>query len=152
LHRARGYRRSVAGRAVAHAYAMATPGPDMKGARRVDKRGGYRAQVHACAASLLRSRRQLAVAVAACIVPVATAAASSDQSGVLAALWHWFGAAERWQGANGIPVRLVQHLGYVFWSMLAGMVIALPLGIGLGHRGRGGLLAINVSNIGRAIP
>ena len=32
------------------------------------------------------------------------------------------------------------------------MAIALPLGLGLGHLGRGGTLAINITNIGRAIP
>ncbi|TMC29859.1 MAG: ABC transporter permease [Chloroflexi bacterium] len=37
-------------------------------------------------------------------------------------------------------------------SLLAAAVIALPIGITLGHFGRGGNLAINVSNVGRAIP
>ena len=32
------------------------------------------------------------------------------------------------------------------------MVIGLPLALWLGHLGRGGFLAINVSNVGRAIP
>ncbi len=30
--------------------------------------------------------------------------------------------------------------------------IAIPLGLWLGHRGRGGFLAINASNVGRAVP
>lgn len=80
------------------------------------------------------------------------AAVTVQGTALFAALWQWFANPARWHGADGIPVRLGQHLGYVFWSMLAGMVVALPLGIGLGHAGRGGLLAINVANIGRAIP
>ena len=32
------------------------------------------------------------------------------------------------------------------------MVIGLPIALWLGHIGRGGFLAINISNIGRAIP
>lgn len=98
------------------------------------------------------SPQRLAVAATLCIVLVAAGVATSDRSGVLAVLFHWFADPARWHGPNGIPVRLGQHLGYVFWSMLAGMAVALPLGIGLGHLGRGGLMAINVSNIGRAIP
>jgi osmoprotectant transport system permease protein len=37
-------------------------------------------------------------------------------------------------------------------SVLVAAAVALPLGIWLGHTGRGGALAINVSNVGRAIP
>jgi osmoprotectant transport system permease protein len=37
-------------------------------------------------------------------------------------------------------------------SVLTAALIALPVGIAIGHIGRGGLLAINISNIGRAIP
>ena len=32
------------------------------------------------------------------------------------------------------------------------MLIGLPIALWLGHLGRGGFLAINISNIGRAIP
>jgi osmoprotectant transport system permease protein len=37
-------------------------------------------------------------------------------------------------------------------SVAVGAVIALPIGIALGHYGRFGNLAINISNVGRAIP
>ncbi|TMF90829.1 MAG: ABC transporter permease [Chloroflexi bacterium] len=37
-------------------------------------------------------------------------------------------------------------------SLLAAALIALPIGIILGHFGRGGNLAINISNVGRAVP
>jgi osmoprotectant transport system permease protein len=37
-------------------------------------------------------------------------------------------------------------------SVLVAAAVALPVGIWLGHTGRGGALAINVSNVGRAIP
>jgi osmoprotectant transport system permease protein len=39
-----------------------------------------------------------------------------------------------------------------FVSLVVAMVIALPLGLVLGHTGRGGPLAINLSNLGRAVP
>src|SRR4051794_5634200 len=37
-------------------------------------------------------------------------------------------------------------------AMAVACLISLPLGMWLGHRGRGGFLAINVSNVGRAVP
>ena len=37
-------------------------------------------------------------------------------------------------------------------AVLAGLAVALPVGIGLGHWRRFGTLAINVSNVGRALP
>jgi osmoprotectant transport system permease protein len=64
----------------------------------------------------------------------------------------WFTASEHWRGDFGIPHRLVEHLTLSVVSVVVAIVIALPLGLVLGHLGRGGFLAINVSNIGRAIP
>lgn len=64
----------------------------------------------------------------------------------------WFANPAHWQGVNGIPNRLGEHLLMSAGAILAAAVIALPIGILLGHYGRGGGLAINVSNIGRAVP
>ena len=64
----------------------------------------------------------------------------------------WFAAAEHWRGHAGVPNRLWEHLQISGIALLAAAAIALPLGLVLGHTGRGGLLAVNVSNIGRAIP
>ncbi|MBW3627261.1 MAG: ABC transporter permease subunit [Actinobacteria bacterium] len=36
--------------------------------------------------------------------------------------------------------------------MAMAMAMALPLGLTLGHLGRGGVVAVNVSNVGRALP
>ena len=64
----------------------------------------------------------------------------------------WFTTDSHWSGEAGALHRLVEHLGMAGGSVLVAAVIALPLGVWLGHIGRGGALAINVSNIGRAIP
>jgi osmoprotectant transport system permease protein len=82
----------------------------------------------------------------------AAMAPQTTEPNVLVGLYHWFTDAEQWQGSDSIPVRLYQHIYYVLVAMAVALVVALPVGIGLGHLGRGGLLAINVSNIGRAIP
>jgi osmoprotectant transport system permease protein len=84
----------------------------------------------------------------------ATAAAQTHGSapGFFSQLWQWFAEGSRWSGEDGIPNRTIEYIGYVGISMLVSLVIALPVGIGLVHTGRGGLLAINVANIGRAVP
>jgi osmoprotectant transport system permease protein len=71
---------------------------------------------------------------------------------VLNNLWAWFAEPGRWQGNDGIPNRVVEHLYYTGLSLAIALAISLPVGIGLGHLGKGGLFAINLSNIGRAVP
>lgn len=64
----------------------------------------------------------------------------------------WFTTGSHWAGEAGALHRLVEHLTMSGGSILVAAALALPLGIWLGHTGRGGAIAINVSNIGRAIP
>src|SRR5215469_12001593 len=66
--------------------------------------------------------------------------------------WDWIKSPQQWQGSNGIPARLVQHLGYSALALLIAVLIAVPLGLLIGHYGRGGFAAINVANIARAVP
>jgi len=64
----------------------------------------------------------------------------------------WFFTAAHWHGDNGIPHRVEQHLAISAVSVLAAIVVALPLALWLGHIGRGSYAAISVANIGRAVP
>jgi osmoprotectant transport system permease protein len=57
-----------------------------------------------------------------------------------------------WSGSQGIPARLVEHLGYVALTLLIALVIAVPLGAWIGHTGRGGFLAVGLANGLRALP
>src|SRR6202171_327437 len=70
----------------------------------------------------------------------------------LANVLRWFLDPVHWSGSDGIPTRLVQHIQLSAECVLIGALIALPIGILLGHYGRFGNLAINVSNVGRAVP
>jgi osmoprotectant transport system permease protein len=70
----------------------------------------------------------------------------------LVSVWQWFADPTHWSGSEGIPQRLLEHVQYSAESVAVGAVIALPIGIALGHYGRFGNLAINISNVGRAIP
>lgn len=64
----------------------------------------------------------------------------------------FFGDAANWSGTDGVPHRLLQHLGYSLLALLIATVIALPLGLLIGHTRRGAFLAINLANAGRALP
>ena len=70
----------------------------------------------------------------------------------LSSLAAWFADPAHWSGPNGILARLLEHVGYSLVATLVAAAIALPLGLVLGHTGRFGNLAINVANVGRAIP
>ena len=61
-------------------------------------------------------------------------------------------SGENWSGGDGIPVRLLEHLWISALSVAVACAIALPVALWLGHLRRGGTLAINVSNAGRAVP
>jgi osmoprotectant transport system permease protein len=64
----------------------------------------------------------------------------------------WFTNPATWAGETGIPIRLVEHIAISAVSILAATLIALPIGLWIGHTGRGATLAINLANIGRAVP
>ncbi|MFD8825003.1 ABC transporter permease [Streptomyces sp. NPDC059605] len=70
----------------------------------------------------------------------------------LAEAWSWLTTATNWTGEGGIRDRLAQHLFLTVVCLLISCLIALPVAVLLGHLGRGGALAINISNIGRAVP
>lgn len=64
----------------------------------------------------------------------------------------WLTDPATWQGQTGIPWRLAEHLAMAGVSILAATLIALPIGLWIGHTGRGASIAIGIANIGRAIP
>ena len=71
---------------------------------------------------------------------------------VISDTWDYLTTAANWTGADGMLHLLVQQLLISVTALLVAMLIGLPIALWLGHLGRGGLLAINVSNIGRAVP
>jgi len=66
--------------------------------------------------------------------------------------WDWLKSPQQWQGSDGIPIRILQHLYYSGLSLLIAALIAVPVGLLIGHHRRGGFVAVNVANIWRAIP
>jgi osmoprotectant transport system permease protein len=66
--------------------------------------------------------------------------------------WDWVTTSAHWQGSDSIPQQLVAHLGYTVLPLLIAALIGIPLGVAIGHTGRGAVLVVNLANAWRAIP
>jgi osmoprotectant transport system permease protein len=65
---------------------------------------------------------------------------------------HWLTTADNWSGEDGIGHRILQHLWYSLVATVAAVAIGLPVGLAIGHTGKGRFVAANVTGIWRAIP
>jgi len=64
-----------------------------------------------------------------------------DAKGALVSeAWGWLTDSANWHGEGGIPTRMYEHLEISAFALLLAFVIALPIGVILGHLGRGGFL------------
>ncbi|MGI5481463.1 ABC transporter permease [Streptomyces lavendofoliae] len=72
--------------------------------------------------------------------------------GAVGDAWTWLTTGANWQGESGVWHRLAEHLWFSGVCLVVSCLIALPLALWLGHIGRGGALAVNISNMGRAVP
>jgi osmoprotectant transport system permease protein len=64
----------------------------------------------------------------------------------------WLTDPAHWTGPNGIPTRMAEHLVVAGVSLVIAVVIALPVGLYIGHTGRHKALAVNTANLWRALP
>ncbi|WGW12052.1 ABC transporter permease [Saxibacter everestensis] len=64
----------------------------------------------------------------------------------------WLGDPANWQGSGGVPIRLLEHLAYFGVTLLIAIAIAIPLGLYVGHTGKGGVAIAGVANSLRALP
>jgi osmoprotectant transport system permease protein len=67
-------------------------------------------------------------------------------------LWQELSRWSSWEGERGFLALGSAHLRLSLSALVAASVIALPPAIVLGHMRRGGLLAVSIVNIGRALP
>ncbi|USX51050.1 ABC transporter permease [Lentzea sp. HUAS12] len=67
-------------------------------------------------------------------------------------MFGWLFDPAHWSGTTGIPVRLLEHLGYTLLTLLIAALIAIPLGAFVGHTGKGGFVIVGLSNALRALP
>jgi osmoprotectant transport system permease protein len=66
--------------------------------------------------------------------------------------WDWVTTSANWHGSDSIPQQILAHLGYSALPLLIAALIAVPVGVVIGHTGRGGLVVTNVANAWRSIP
>ncbi|MGW1431902.1 ABC transporter permease [Streptomyces sp. NPDC002431] len=72
--------------------------------------------------------------------------------GVMSGAWAWLTTGANWSGESGAAHRLAEHLYVSGVALALACAVALPVGLYLGHLGKGGALAVNISNVGRAVP
>jgi osmoprotectant transport system permease protein len=67
-------------------------------------------------------------------------------------MWEFLQTDEAWSGKNGLPALTWAHIQISVAAVLIATLVAIPAAVLLGHLRRGGLVAVSVVNIGRAIP
>lgn len=64
----------------------------------------------------------------------------------------WFSDSSHWSGDDGVPHRVIQHLGYTGLTIAIAAAIAIPIGLWIGHTGRFRGVAVVSSGALRALP
>jgi osmoprotectant transport system permease protein len=66
--------------------------------------------------------------------------------------FRWFLDPTHYQGSDAVQTRLLEHVELSGLALLIGALVALPIGLWLGHTGRFAFVAVNIANLGRALP
>ena len=66
--------------------------------------------------------------------------------------WTWITTGEHWSGTHGIPNRVLEHVELSALSVLIGVIVALPIGLYIGHTRRAEFITVTIANLGRAVP
>ncbi|HEY5487307.1 MAG TPA: ABC transporter permease [Candidatus Limnocylindrales bacterium] len=64
----------------------------------------------------------------------------------------WLADPQQWQGPNGILARLLEHVYLSAVSLGIAALVAMPLGLWIGHTGRLSWLTVSAANAWRALP
>ena len=64
----------------------------------------------------------------------------------------WLTTADEWWGTRGIANRIREHLWYSLLALLGAFAIGFPVGLAIGHTGKGRFVAANLAGLWRAIP
>jgi osmoprotectant transport system permease protein len=71
---------------------------------------------------------------------------------ILRQMWDYLSSDAAWSGNRGLPALTWAHVKLAVLAVVVAAVIAIPPAVVLGHIRRGGLLAVSIVNIGRALP
>lgn len=64
----------------------------------------------------------------------------------------WLTDPASWQGEDGIWMQVLRHLAYSFAALALACLVAVPLGLWIGHTGKGSVVAVNLAGALRALP
>lgn len=70
---------------------------------------------------------------------------------MISAVWAWLTDPANWSGPFGIGARMAEHLWYCLLAVLPAALVAVPLGLWVGHTGRCRWL-VSLANASRAVP
>ncbi|MFV1999990.1 MAG: ABC transporter permease [Acidimicrobiia bacterium] len=73
-------------------------------------------------------------------------------SGIFNEVAAWFGDPANWQGIDGVPNRMWEHIQMTVFSVGVAALLSIPIAVVLAHRRIGGVIVVAIVNIGRAIP
>jgi osmoprotectant transport system permease protein len=71
---------------------------------------------------------------------------------ILRQMWDYLSSDAAWSGNRGLPALTWAHIKLSVLAVVVAAVVAIPPAVALGHIRRGGLLAVSIVNIGRALP
>jgi osmoprotectant transport system permease protein len=64
----------------------------------------------------------------------------------------WLVDPGNWSGTDGVPIRAWEHLQLSLMGLALAVLIAVPLGLFIGHTGKGRFASVQVANVGRSVP
>ena len=66
--------------------------------------------------------------------------------------WDYLVDPANWQGPTGIGARILQHLWYSLLAVAGAAVLAVPIGLAIGHFRRGEIVVVGAVNALRSLP
>lgn len=64
----------------------------------------------------------------------------------------WLVDGANWSGVDGIPARVWEHLQLSVIPLVMATIVAVPVGLWIGHTRRGQFWTVQLANVGRAVP
>ena len=64
----------------------------------------------------------------------------------------WLNDPSNWRGQNGLLIHIREHLVYTGIAVVIAAIIAIPLGLLIGHTGKGVVIVVGLANALRAVP
>ncbi len=71
---------------------------------------------------------------------------------MISTVFEWLTNPANWQGDRGIVSQTMAHLRYSLIALFLAALVAIPLGLYIGHTGRGRVVVVNLAGAFRAIP